>query len=476
MGSLWGLIFLTAIPSNKREPAVSGMFYPQDKKALTKCISTLLSQVPSPKTQPQLWGMILPHAGYEFSGKVAAYAVKYVENKKYNPVIIIGPYHGPKGKGISVWKEGVYVTPLGSIPIDTSFTHQLLNYDQRIQFIKEVHKYEHSVEVIIPFIQYVFKRVKIVPIVMTDYSLETCKLLGEALSFTIQKLKIKHPLLIASSDFYHGYDYEQCKKHTNLAVSLITSYRIEDFHSAFLTSGIACGGAPITAVMIAVKKLGGGKITSLFTTNSAEVTGKKGGYVVGYSSFLIKKKLTKEFIKLPLSAQKELLRYARKSLEVYLTTHQIPKFTPKNKILYQKRGAFVTLTTNDGVLRGCIGHHESDVPLYKLIPQLAIAAGVGDPRFPPLTREELKNVKIKISVYLCEVYQIQDLKDFRIGTHGIILKKGNKGATFLPEVPIKEGWSKEETLEFLCKKANLPQGCWKKGAEFYLYKTQIFEE
>jgi hypothetical protein len=485
--SLVGLIFLSVIFFLKREPAVSGMFYPKDKKELKKCISNLLSQVPSPKTQPDLWGMILPHAGYKFSGKVAAYAFKYLENKKYNPIIIVGPYHGPKTisvspvtfKGISVWKGGVYVTSLGAIPIDTSFTQELLNYDQRIQFIKEVHKYEHSVEVQLPFIQYILKDVKIVPIVMTDYSLEICNLLGEALSSTIQKLKIKKPLLIASSDFYHGYKYEDCKKYTNLAVSLITSYNIEGFHS-LIKEGIACGGGPITAVMIGVKKLGGGKIMSLFTTNSADVIGRKEGYVVGYSSFLIKKSSKKssikEFPKLPKSAQKELLRYARKSLDVYLKTHKTPKFTPKNKILYQKRGAFVTLTTHDGLLRGCIGHHESDTPLYKLIPQLTIAAGVGDPRFPPLRREELKNIKIKISVYLCEVYQIQDLREFKLGVHGIILRKDNRGATFLPEVPIQEKWTKEETLEFLCKKAGLLEGCWKEGAEFYLYKTQVFEE
>ncbi|MGQ9854733.1 MAG: AmmeMemoRadiSam system protein A, partial [Candidatus Oleimicrobiaceae bacterium] len=154
----------------------------------------------------------------------------------------------------------------------------------------------------------------------------------------------------------------------------------------------------------------------------------------------------------------------------------IPDFAPTQEVMKERRGVFVTITKH-GELRGCIGHHESDVPLYKLVPQMAVASAFQDPRFPPLRKSELGEIKIKVSVYLTNVYQIDNLDHFVMGRHGIIMYKDGRGATFLPEVPVEAGWkTKEEELRNLCLKAGLPPDAWKQGATFYLYETQVFEE
>ena len=132
--------------------------------------------------------------------------------------------------------------------------------------------------------------------------------------------------------------------------------------------------------------------------------------------------------------------------------------------------------TKHGRLRGCIGYHGNDVPLYQLVPDRAVAAATRDSRFPPISVEELDDVKIKVSVYLTNVYRITDLAEFELGKHGIILRKGERGATYLPEVPVEAGWTKEEEMEHLCRKAGLPQGAWRENAELSVYSTQAFGE
>jgi hypothetical protein len=335
------------------------------------------------------------------------------------------------------------------------------------------------VESEIPFLQTVLKDFKIVPIVMTDQSFTMCELLATHITKTIEKLGLQDVLLVASSDFYHGYNYEECKKSTEESKNLISSYRINDFYRAVINRNAACGGGPIITTMIACKMLKR-KVQAipLYITNSGDITGDKKGWIVGYGAFLIVEEEEKsiEWKPLDLSAQKELLKIARQTIETYVKNGKIPEFEPKSPILREKRGCFVTIRTKDGRLRGCIGHHRADTPLYKLVPKMAIASATQDYRFPPLKEEELKDIRIKLSIYLCEVYPIQDIDEFKLGEHGIIMKKSGRGATFLPEVPIEENWTKEETLEYLCRKAGLPSGCWREGAEFYLYKTQRFGE
>jgi AmmeMemoRadiSam system protein A len=211
--------------------------------------------------------------------------------------------------------------------------------------------------------------------------------------------------------------------------------------------------------------------------------GKKGGYVVGYGALAVYRSASSdprsdriEFAPLNKKTQIELIKMARASIDFYLKHHNMPQFEPTSDVMLEKRGVFVTLTEN-GYLRGCIGHHESNVPLYKLVPQMAVAAGFQDPRFPPLQPQEMGNIKIKVSVYLTNVYKIESIDEFEMGVHGIIMRKGRHAATYLPEVPVEAGWKTvDEEMTHLCQKAGLPSDGWKNGAEFWLYRTQVFDE
>ncbi|MFH1006439.1 MAG: AmmeMemoRadiSam system protein A [Candidatus Latescibacterota bacterium] len=175
-------------------------------------------------------------------------------------------------------------------------------------------------------------------------------------------------------------------------------------------------------------------------------------------------------------AQQALLSIARATITAFIESDRLPVFEPNPEVLKEQRGVFVTLRKR-GQLRGCIGHHESRLPLYILVPELAVSAGFRDPRFRPLEKAELDKVRIDISVYLTEVYRIADLSEFELGVHGIIMTKGGRSATYLPEVPIEAGWTTvAEEMASLCAKAGLPVGAWRKGADFYVYKTQVFGE
>ena len=214
-------------------------------------------------------------------------------------------------------------------------------------------------------------------------------------------------------------------------------------------------------------------------------------YIVGYASVLIYKNgnnndsEVQESVSIPgklsykpvnSEVQDEFLKLGRQAIAEYLDKGVLPEYEPKFDVMNEKRGVFVTLTKY-GMLRGCIGHHESDIPLYQLVPEMAVAAAFNDPRFPRLQKEELKDIKIKVSIYLTNVYKIDSIENFEMGRHGIIMIKDGRGATYLPDVPIEAGWrTKEEELRSLCQKAGLPLDAWKEGAEFYLYETQVFEE
>lgn len=472
-----------------RGPVVAEMWYPADSAQLKNMLQEFFDNAKSQPVEGEIRGIISPHASYTYSGQTAAYGFKQLEGRRFETVVVVGPKHPPKSNntppvnfgGVCVDNSNAYRTPLGVLDIDTAFINTLLACNKIIQRVPEAFVDEHSVESEIPFLQMALgNNFKIVPLIMTEHSFETCKALADAI---VKAGKGKNMLIVASSDFYHGYDYEACKASVAEACSLILKYDINGFYSAFRDKEIACGGAPITVCMLACKTLGANNITKLYTTNSGDVTGEKRGWIVGYNSFVFTGSESggsssgkTEFQKLDEKAQKELLKMARKTIETYAKKRESLKFEPTIPVLNEKRGVFVTLLTKGGELRGCIGHHEGDIPLYELVPQMAIASAFQDYRFPPVSSNELDNIKIKISVYLTNVYEIKDTSEYQLGVHGIIMEKSGRASTFLPEVPIEQNWTKEVTLNYLAQKAGLPQDAWKEGATFYVYKTQEFGE
>ena len=173
----------------------------------------------------------------------------------------------------------------------------------------------------------------------------------------------------------------------------------------------------------------------------------------------------------------KLFRIARETVLAALKGERMPEFTVSEPNLLVKRGVFVTLTNHER-LRGCIGHFGADFPLYQIVAEMARAAAVEDYRFAgdPVTVEEMKDVTIKISV-LSEMEKIRSVDQIEVGKHGIYVRQGNRGGTYLPEVAVDMGWDRTEFLEHCClEKAGLPADAWKKGAEIYIYSSQVLSE
>lgn len=466
---------------NIRKPVVAGQFYPADRALLTKELEKRLQEAPKVAVDGDIFGLVAPHAGYQYSAGIAAGAYKQVANEKYDVVVILAPSHRDPFKGATIYPGTAYETPLGLLYIDRLSAEELVATCKSVHFSHYGHRAEHAIEVQLPFIQLLFPDTKIIPIVIGYSDWQTCEEIGQALAHVTRNKKV---LFIASTDLYHGESYNECKRLSSQTLAAMTKLQPRELYQGLEAETLqACGGIPVVMVQLAARAHGAHAAILLNQTNSNDVTGQKGGYVVGYGAvaFYRSRSMTKpsskiEFNPLDRKDQIDLLKMARHSIDHYLKYQTMPDFKPKSDMQLEKRGVFVTITEN-GLLRGCIGHHESDKPLYRLVPQMAIAAAFEDPRFPPLQAHELEKIKIKISVYLTNVYKIDTLDEFQMGLHGIILRKGRYAATYLPEVPIEAGWTTvDEELASLCLKAGLPADAWRDGAEFWIYRTQIFDE
>jgi MEMO1 family protein len=477
-----------AVQENVRQPAVAGSFYPGDPQQLSQMVNQCLNQNEKISLDGKIIGLLVPHAGYLYSAPTAAAGYKQVQNGGYELVVVIAPSHHDRFNGATIYPGTGYQTPMGIATIDTQVAQKLVDACPDVQFSNLGHGQEHAVEVQLPFIQTVLPKAKILPIDVGMYDWQICERIGKALA---KVLSGKNALIVASSDLYHGENYDELVQTDATTLSAVVNMNPSTLCTGLLQDQYqACGGGPAVIMQVAAMALGANQAKLLARTNSGDVTGQKNGYVVGYGAVAVYTgtKATaavsdskpqngrREFKPLELKVQKELLKMARQAIEHYLATGEQKQFKSVFPSMDDKRGVFVTITEG-GDLRGCIGHHEADQPLYVMVPQMAVAAAFSDPRFPELRKEELNKIKIKISAYLTNVYRINSLDEFEMGKQGIIMYKGGKGATFLPEVPAEAGWkTKEEEMTYLCRKAGLSADAWKEGAEFWVYETQVFDE
>jgi len=268
---------------NIREPAVAGAFYPSDPDVLSDDVRGYLQRAEREAIEGDIIALISPHAGYPYSGQVAACAYKLVEGMDFDDVIVIAPSHQWPFQGASVYHRGGFRTPLGVVPIDRDMCDEIMAFDRRFQFIPEAHVGEHSLEVQLPFIQVVLKGYKLVPIVLmggADY--EICQSLGKAIAESVGE---RNALIIASSDLTHSYNYQQVVEQDELLARHIDQFDISGLEEDLRKERCqACGEGPILTAMFAAKTLGGDKGKVLRLINSGDVTGDKrpGNYTVGY--------------------------------------------------------------------------------------------------------------------------------------------------------------------------------------------------
>lgn len=468
-----------------KEPVVSGLFYPNNPKILSFQIDSYLERAEIPKIQGDIIALISPHAGYEYSGSIAAYGYKSLIGRTYKTIIILGPSHFAYLKGASVYEKGYFRTPLGDVEIDSELTKKIISKEKNIEFLPHAYFKEHSIEVQIPFLQRVLSDFKIVPILMmgeAEYSV--CQALAEKI---FEAIKDRNDILIiASTDLAHLYDYEETKRVDQNTISLIERLQPQELFEATLKDQAQlCGAGPVITAMLLAKKLGSDGVEVLKYANSGDITGRKGKgvYCVGYLSAVIYKSppFTEEQIKkgeemLNPEQKKRLLQIARETIEAYVREKRVPDFIETDPELLKEKGAFVTIH-KFGELRGCIGNIYGNQPLYLTIRDMAIASATEDPRFLPLSKDELKDIEIEISV-LSEPKRIASIDEIKLGVHGVIVRRGFNSGVFLPQVATETGWSKEEFLSHLCAgKAGLSPSAWKdKSTEIYTFTAEVFSE
>lgn len=466
-----GVIFfagvVTASAQGIRPAAWAGQFYERDPEKLSAQIDSFLRNAPAPASAKPVKGIIVPHAGYLYSGQVAAWGYRLVQGRPVDSVVIIGPSHRVGFRGCSIYAKGGFETPLGVAAVDEMLAAEIAEASG-YGFVPEAHDREHSLEVQVPFIQKILPRAKIVPIIMGSQDERTINRLGSALAKTLPG---RNALAVASTDMSHFLPKEEAARTDSETLSLISSYKLTALINR-VESGenILCGGGPVAAVMIYVQKCGKARAEILKYADSSGF----GGPIVGYMSAALTADEPEpgSGFRLTGSDKSELLRLARSAVARYIEDKGMPRCPDGAPNLKVPRGAFVTLKKK-GALRGCIGFIEPAAPLCQTVIQCAVYAAVEDRRFPPVTREELQDLEYEISV-LTPLEPVSDPSSIKVGKHGLVVTQGGRKGLLLPQVAVENRWSRNEFLAQTCLKAGLPADAWKKGAKLQSFEAVVF--
>jgi len=474
-----------------RQPVAAGRFYPADKETLTKDISRLFE---SCKKSPGNWNVravICPHAGYVYSGKIAAAAYSTIpENTIYRNIFLIGSSHVMSFDGASVYNSGDYITPLGKVAVNKEIANKLISENKVFNFPTNAHLQEHSLEVQLPFIQYHFKnKPLIVPVIIGTNNENTVKKIAEALRpwFTSENL------FVISSDFSHYPPYKDAVETDDLTAMSIVSGNPQIFlntlkrNSSKQISGLVTSMCGWTSGLTLLYLAEGNnqldiKLIDYCNSGDSPMGGKS--EVVGYHAIaMIEKKQngdSKKNSEIEFSftdkEKAQLFTIARNSIssKLYGTKNTVTDEKTIPDKFRMQAGAFVTLKIN-GALRGCIGRFTSSDPLYEVVKASALSSAFEDPRFSPLTQEEYEKTDIEITV-LGPLKKINNINEIVLGKHGIYIKKDFRSGTMLPQVATENGWTVEQFLGYTSRdKAGLGWEGWK-DAEIFIYEGVVLDE
>ncbi len=477
-----------ASPAAEAEPvgkvhacAGAGRWFPAEADRLQKAVDTYLS-VEAPVIGKRPVALIVPHAGYRFSGPCAGYAYGTLKGHAYDRVILIGLSHTRPLRKASVLRVDAYETPLGRISVDAQARRALLACPV-VTEQPACHKVEWSCENQLPFLQRVLGDFKMVELLVGDLTGDERATLAEV----VRGLIGEKTLVVVSSDFTHfgpNYGYmpftenvrQNLKRLNALAVHRIC--RIDprgwDKHLA-RTGATICGKAGIGLLLETVQPWEDVRATRAAMAMSGEITGDWANSVT-YTSIV----LWRAGEGLTDAEQQTLLRLARKAVVHYLKTKERLEVDPEaaglTPALRAPGAVFVTLK-NAGRLRGCIGHLQAVGPLYESVVANACNA-CEDQRFRdnPITRDEVKDLTIEISV-LSPSRRVQSLSEVVVGRDGLVMARGGRRGVFLPQVPVEQGWDRGEYLVNLCGKAGLPPDAWNDPqTELYRFTAKVFHE
>jgi AmmeMemoRadiSam system protein B/AmmeMemoRadiSam system protein A len=469
-------------------PNVAGGFYPADKTELWSTVDSMLAQAPASAVPGRIVAALVPHAGYVYSGPTAARVFKLLEGRHYNTVIVVGSGHYYPIRGAATVSAQAFATPLGTVPVDLKAVQELRKLSPLIEELPEAFRREHSIEVELPFLQRVLKDFRLVPLLMNTNNPETSKKVGEALA---SLLRSTGTILIVSSDLSHYPDAKTARIVDTASLNALLqapgdpSYFWKTNRLLLERGGgelacTECGEAGVLAAANAMKILGASPHL-LYYTNSGAVAGGDTERTVGYGALVWTEGAAPEPVgRLSDEERKGLLKLSRQALEGYLKKSASPERRLwDNPSFNMPAAVFVTLRRSGAPremsLRGCIGTLEPSYPLAEAVQLYAISAAENDPRFPPVTADELPKLSIEIS-RLSPSRRVASHRDVHPG-QGVTVRLGARSGLFLPQV-----WEdlpdKARFLDELCaQKAGLPADCWKDPkTEISVFDAEAFSE
>lgn len=438
-----------------RSPAVAGTFYPGAAVELARQVDALLASARPAACRPK--ALIVPHAGYVYSGPIAATAYATVAAMKPRPtkVVLLGPSHHVGFEGLALPGVDALSTPLGLVPVDVALAARV----HALPFVGTsalAHRKEHSLEVHLPFLQRVLDEFTVLPLVVGEAEPDEVARVLDAVWGGDETL------IIVSSDLSHYLPFEEAR-----VLDAETAKHIDALDPSAVDSHDACGSYPVRGLLVEAKAKGL-HVEQLDLRNSGDTSGDR-SRVVGYGSFAFVAP-TQVF------DGTLLLRLARSAIAEEFGGPRAE--VPPEPWLHEKRAVFVTLTKH-GELRGCIGQLAPRFPLHEAVWEAARSAAFRDGRFAPLTREELDEVRLEVSVLSpLESLEVNDEADFlakvRPGIDGVVLSHDFRSGLFIPQM-----WEqlpeKEQFLVHLKRKAGLPLQ-WLPGTKVQRFTAVHWEE
>ena len=452
-----------APPERIKAPNVAGMFYPGDAGALRREVDAHLSKAPVGSPAPK--ALIAPHAGYRYSGEIAASAYARLKPRAHEirRVVLLGPAHYHPVRGVAAPTADSFATPLGRVPVDTAWVRRAL----KLGFVRELDpafEREHSLEVHLPFLVRVLPRFSLVPLLVGTAAPADIDTLLETLWGGPETA------IVISSDLSHYLDYESARRLDAKTSEAIVALRHDE-----VGYDQACGRHAVNGLLHLAKRRGL-EAKALDVRNSGDTAGPR-DRVVGYGAYAFFEPAHEA---LDLESRRHLLGIAARSIRHGLQHGKACAVDLDRlpRALHERRAAFVTLDA-DGRLRGCIGSLEATRPLAADVAHNAHGAAFADPRFPPVKEDEVEGLHIKLSVLSpATPMQVESEADLvaslRPGIDGLIVRDGDKRATFLPSV-----WAgipePERFVRALAKKAGWPAGHWSDTARAWRYTTEEFD-
>lgn len=460
-----------------RPATQANRFYTGNPQELSQEVDSFLALHKNMPIYDSVRAIIVPHAGYYFSGNVAASAYMSIPNDKpFKRIFLLGPSHHEWLDGASVNTEAdYYATPLGNVKVDVETVQKLTDSNSVFSYYPKAHDREHCLEVQLPFLQRRLGNVPpIVPIIISTNDFGKLKQIAEVLKPYFNE----ENLFIISSDFSHYPSYEDAYEVDALTGKAIETGKVDEFIATLEKNAVsgkrnlatsACGELAIATLMLMMDT--NCKVIHLMYQNSGDIDHHDHSRVVGYHAFAVVCTSGKAF-SLSSDEKRMLKKIAYESIKDSLEGKGISRLSHLTDNLLAKCGAFVSLHKQNR-LRGCIGHFGEDVPLHEIVAEMARAAAFEDPRFVPVSHEELDDIDIEISV-LTPMRRIQSLDEFEMHRHGIYIRKGYRSGTFLPQVADEVNWTKEEFVSHCAQdKAGIGWEGWR-DAELYVYEAIVF--